>query len=212
MSLNKYKVNITAKDEQREMVNYYNDNYEKIGTISREEGIEKNLLLEAVQVWVINPHTKQVLMQKRSKNKENDSNMIDVSASGHVKSNETPLQAILRETSEEIGVKPEELITTLKEIMTVEEDFSKLGRKGRYFIHEYVAYLEHPLSYYKRQEDEVEELFFMKYEEVKQKVRNRDKNIRIPYNKETNELFYKIDENLYNLDKRRKGELQCEEK
>ena len=180
MSLNKYKVNITAKDEQREMVNYYNDNYEKIGTISREEGIEKNLLLEAVQVWVINPHTKQVLMQKRSKNKENDSNMIDVSASGHVKSNETPLQAILRETSEEIGVKPEELITTLKEIMTVEEDFSKLGRKGRYFIHEYVAYLEHPLSYYKRQEDEVEELFFMKYEEVKQKVRNRDKNIRIP--------------------------------
>lgn len=212
MSLNEYKVNIIAKDEQKEMVNYYNDNYEKIGTISREEGIEKNLLLEAVQVWVINPHTKQVLMQKRSKNKENDSNMIDVSASGHVKSNETPLQAILRETSEEIGVKPEELITTLKEIMTVEEDFSKLGRKGRYFIHEYVAYLEHPLSYYKRQEDEVEELFFMKYEEVKQKVRNRDKNIRIPYNKETNELFYKIDENLYNLDKRRKGELQCEEK
>ena len=212
MSLNEYKVNIIAKDEQKEMVNYYNDNYEKIGTISREEGIEKNLLLEAVQVWIINPHTKQVLMQKRSKNKENDSNMIDVSASGHVKSNETPLQAILRETSEEIGVKPEELITTLKEIMTVEEDFSKLGRKGRYFIHEYVAYLEHPLSYYKRQEDEVEELFFMKYEEVKQKVRNRDKNIRIPYNKETNELFYKIDENLYNLDKRRKGELQCEEK
>lgn len=212
MSLEKYKVNNIAKDEQAEMVNYYNDNYEKIGTVSREEAIARNLLLEAVQIWIINPHTKQVLMQKRSKKKENDSNMIDVSASGHVKENETPLQAILRETSEEVGVKPEELISTIKEINTFEQDFSKLGRKGRYFIHEYVAYLEHPLSYYKRQEDEVEELFFMSYEEVKQKIKNKDKNIRIPFNKETNELLCKIDENLYNLDKRRKGELQCEEK
>lgn len=214
MSLSKSKVQSNGTEEESEIVNYYNDNYEKIGTISRKEGIKQNLLLEAVQLWIINPHTKQVLMQERSKGKVNDASMIDVSSSGHVKSTETPIQAILRETFEEIGLKPEELIQKLQKIMIVECDFSKLGRKGRYFTHEYIAYLEHPLSYYTKQEEEVNKLFFMNYKEIKHKIRNKEPNIRIPYNKETEELLYKIDENLYNyeINKRKRGELECEEK
>ena len=151
MSLDKYKIQNNGTEEEIEIVNYYNDNYEKIGTISRKEGIKQNLLLEAVQLWIINPYTKQVLMQKRSHNKVNDASMVDVSSSGHVKSTETPIQAILRETFEELSLKPEELAQQLQKMMIVECDFTKLGRKGRYFTHEYVAYLEHPLSYYTKQ-------------------------------------------------------------
>lgn len=214
MSLDKYKVHNNGTEEEIEIVSYYNDNYEKIGTISRKEGIKQNLLLEAVQLWIINPYTKKVLMQERSKGKVNDASMIDVSSSGHVKSTEVPTQAILRETFEEIGLKPEELAQKLQEIMIVECDFAKLGRKGRYFTHEYVAYLEHPLSYYTKQDEEVNKLFFMDYEEVKQKIRTKEPNIRIPYNKETEELLYKIDESLYNyeINKGKRGELECEEK
>lgn len=214
MSLDKYKVQNNGTEEEIEIVNYYNDNYEKIGTISRKEGIKQNLLLEAVQLWIINPHTKQVLMQKRSNNKVNDASMMDVSSSGHVKSTETPIQAILRETFEEIGLKPEELAQQLQKMMIVECDFTKLGRKGRYFTHEYVAYLEHPLSYYTKQNEEVDELFFMNYEELKEKIRNKEQNIRIPHTKETDELLYKIDESLYNYEKNKekRGELECEEK
>ena len=214
MSLDKYKVQNNGTEEKIEIVNYYNDNYEKIGTISRKEGIKQNLLLEAVQLWIINPNTKQVLMQKRSSNKVNDASMIDVSSSGHVKSTETPMQAILRESAEEIGIKPEELVQELKKIMIVECDFAKLGRKGRYFTHEYVAYLDNPLSYYTKQNEEVEKLFFMSYEELKERIRNNEPNVRIPHNKETEELLQKIDESLYNyeINKRKKGELECEEK
>lgn len=214
MSLDKYKVQNNGTEEEIEIVNYYNDNYEKIGTISRKEGIKQNLLLEAVQLWIINPHTKQVLMQKRSSHKVNDASMMDVSSSGHVKSTETPTQAILRETFEEIGLKPEELAQQLQKMMIVECDFTKLGRKGRYFTHEYVAYLEHPLSYYTKQNEEVDKLFFMNYEELKEKIRNKEPNIRIPHNKETDELLYKIDESLYNyeINKRKRGELECEER
>lgn len=214
MSLDKYKVQNNGTEEEIEIVNYYNDNYEKIGTISRKEGIKQNLLLEAVQLWIINPHTKQVLMQKRSHNKVNDASMVDVSSSGHVKSTETPIQAILRETFEELSLKPEELAQQLQKMMIVECDFTKLGRKGRYFTHEYVAYLEHPLSYYTKQNEEVDELFFMNYEELKEKIRNKEQNIRIPHTKETDELLYKIDESLYNYEKNKgkRGELECEEK
>lgn len=77
MSYNKEKTNT----EEKEIINYYNDEYKKIGTISRQEGVKQNLLLEAVQLWIIHPETKQVLMQVRAKEKENDSNMIDVSCS-----------------------------------------------------------------------------------------------------------------------------------
>ena len=214
MSLDKYKVQNNGTEEEIEIVNYYNDNYEKIGTISRKEGIKQNLLLEAVQLWIINPHTKQVLMQKRSHNKVNDASMVDVSSSGHVKSTETPIQAILRETFEEISLKPEELAQQLQKMMIVECDFAKLGRKGRYFTHEYVAYLEYPLSYYTKQNEEVDKLFFMNYEELKEKIKNKEQNIRIPHTKETDELLYKIDESLYNYEKNKgkRGELECEEK
>ncbi len=214
MSLDKYKVQNNGTEEEIEIVNYYNDNYEKIGTISRKEGIKQNLLLEAVQLWIINPYTKQVLMQKRSHNKVNDASMVDVSSSGHVKSTETPIQAILRETFEELSLKPEELAQQLQKMMIVECDFTKLGRKGRYFTHEYVAYLEHPLSYYTKQNEEVDKLFFMNYEELKEKIRNKEQNIRIPHTKETDELLYKIDESLYNYEKNKgkRGELECEEK
>ena len=212
MSFKKYEIKNDANDEENEIVNYYNDDYEKIGTISRKEGIKKNYLLEAVQLWLINPKTKQVLMQKRAAKKQNDANMIDVSSSGHVMSSETPMQAILRETYEEIGLKPEELALTLQKLAIVEVNFSKLGRQGRYFTHEYIAYVDKPISYYKKQDIEVDELFFMDYEQVKEKIRNQDKDMRIPFNKETQELLYKIDESIYNIDKRKKGEKECQEK
>lgn len=195
--------------EKQELLNYYDENHNKIGVINREEGIKQNLLLEAVQIWIINPKNQKVLMQKRSREKETDTFMIDVSTSGHVKENESPTQAILREVSEEIGIKPEELYEKIQELMTVETDFTKLGRQGRYFIHEYIAYVEHPLSYYTKQDEEVSEIFFMDYEEVKQRIRNKEKNIRIPYNEQTEELFSKIDEKLLSKEKTNEKENNC---
>lgn len=82
--MNNFKNRIRLNSTEDEIVNYYDKNGNKIGTVEREEGIEKGLLLKAVQIWIINPETKQVLMQERSHKKVNDPGMIDVSASGHV--------------------------------------------------------------------------------------------------------------------------------
>ena len=200
MSLENYRVQLTK--DKSEQLNYFNDNYEKIGTTSREQGIQQGLLLEAVQLWVVNPKTKQVLMQRRSKEKGNDPNMIDVSVSGHVKANETKTQAMIREAREEIGTSIEDLAGKMQYIMEVEIDLAKLQRKGRYLVHEFVVYLDYPLSYYKKQDDEVDKLFFMRYEEVKSRIRHQDSRMRIPYNKQTEELLYKLDENIYNKNKK----------
>ena len=185
----------------KEELNYLDEQENKIGTVEREEGINKNLLLEAVQIWIINPYTNQVLMQRRSYDKGNDAGMIDVSASGHVHSNETPMQAMIREGKEELGEEAfETLIGKIKKLLDFEIDFTKEGRKGKYLAHEYIAYSKMPLDKYKKQDEEVEELFFMDYEEVKKLIRNKNKEMRIPYNSDIEELLQILDNEIYNKD------------
>ena len=186
----------------KEELNYLNEQGKKIGTVEREEGINKNLLLEAVQIWIINPYTNQVLMQRRSYDKGNDPGMIDVSASGHVHSNETPMQAMIREGKEELGEEAfETLIGKIEKILDFEIDFTKEGRKGKYLAHEYIAYSKLSLDKYKKQDEEVEELFFMDYEEVKRLIRNKNKEMRIPYNSDIEELLQILDNEIYNKHK-----------
>ena len=198
-----------TSDEENEILDYYDENLEKLGTISRKKGIDKKLLLESVQLWIINPKSNQVLMQKRSINRKNDAGKIDVSTSGHVKSGETPIHAMLREAEEEIGIRPEDLGSILKNLGIEMVDLTKVGRKGNYFVHEYMAYMDKPLNYFKFDENEIEKLFFMDYEKVKQTIRNNDKKIRIPSGNEIEKIFAKIDEILYYKGEK---EEQCEEK
>ena len=79
---------------EKESLIVYSGANQPIGIENREDAIKKGLLVEGVQLWIINPDTNQVLMQRRSKNKKNNPGKIDVSVSGHVKSTETPTQAI----------------------------------------------------------------------------------------------------------------------
>ena len=188
-------------EEEKEIINCVDEKGNIIGSVEREEGINKGLLLQAVQLWIINPKTNEVLMQKRAKEKGNDANMIDVSTSGHVRKNELPIQAILREAFEEIGIIPTKLYFKLQDLMQTEIDFSKIGRKGRYIINHYLAYLDYPIEYYKKQDEEVDELFFMDYETLKNEIRNKNPEIRIPYIDKTEELFKKIDEKINELNK-----------
>lgn len=200
----KNRIKNTAKDEE---LNYYDENGKKLGIINRHQAIEQGLLIESAQIWIINPKTKEVLMQKRSKNKQNDPGMIDVSASGHVKPEETPMQAIIREGKEEVGKKAfEKLIPTIKKLIGFEIDFSKEGRKGRYINYEYIAFSTAELEEYEKQDEEVEKLFFMNYYNVKKLIENKDKNIRIPYNKITKKVFELIEQELENIDKEKTRE------
>lgn len=63
---------------------------------------KKGLWHKAVAVFIINSK-KQVLLQKRSKNKKMWPDMWDISAGGHVLAGEFGFQAIIREIKEELG-------------------------------------------------------------------------------------------------------------
>lgn len=194
MGLEKYKI---SRGSQEESLTFYNEQNEPIGIVNREEGINRGLLLEGVQLWIINPETNQVLMQRRSRNKQNNPNKIDVSVSAHVDPDETATQAMLREAGEEIGLTDSEyLYNNMQKFAENKINLADYGRQGRYIMHFYLAFLNNPLESYTKQDSEVEELFFMDYEEVKRRVRSDDQEMLMPKSDEAEKLFSALDEKI----------------
>jgi isopentenyl-diphosphate Delta-isomerase len=72
----------------------------------------------AAHIWII-AGDGRILLQRRSPRKENNPNLWDVSAAGHLSAGESAVEAAVRETHEELGLKvaPDELrfVATLKE-------------------------------------------------------------------------------------------------
>ena len=194
MGLEKYKI---SRGNQEESLTFYNEQNEPIGIVNREEGINRGLLLEGVQLWIINPETNQVLMQRRSRNKQNNPNKIDVSVSAHVDPDETATQAMLREAREEIGLTDSEyLYNNMQKFAENKINLTDYGRQGRYIMHFYLAFLDNSLESYTKQDSEVEELFFMDYEEVKRRVRCDDPEMLMPKSDEAEKLFSALDEKI----------------
>jgi len=194
MGLEKYKI---SRENQEESLTFYNEQNEPIGIVNREEGINRGLLLEGVQLWIINPETKQVLMQRRSRNKQNNPNKIDVSVSAHVEPNETATQAMLREAREEIGLTDSEyLYNNMQKFAENKINLTDYGRQGRYIMHFYLAFLNNSLESYTKQDSEVEELFFMDYDEVKRRVKNNDPEMLMPKSEEAEKIFSALDEKI----------------
>lgn len=184
---------------EKENLTIYNEANQPIGTVSREEAIKRGLLVEGVQLWIINPETNQVLMQKRSRYKKNNPGKIDVSVSGHVKSTETPMQAILREAREEIGFADSQLLCgKMQKFAQSQIDLRKYGRQGNYSMTFFLAFLSNSLDTYVKNDEEVDKLFFMDYEELKRRVRENDSEMLIPKSEKTETIFSILDEKIKN--------------
>ncbi len=82
-------------------------------TVSREEAHKIGILHRTAHVWVIRIEDgrTEVLLQKRSDEKDSFPGMYDTSSAGHIPAGEEPLLSALRELSEELSIKavPEQL-------------------------------------------------------------------------------------------------------
>ena len=88
--------------ESTEMLTVYDQNLNPIGTRTREYVHNNGLLHQTVRLWYIQDN--QIWFQKRSESKKLFPGRLDLAATGHIDPRETPLQAVIRETKEEIGI------------------------------------------------------------------------------------------------------------
>ena len=83
------------------------------GIISRDEAHQKGTLHRTAHVWLVKkkPTGYDILLQKRSEEKDSYPGMYDTSSAGHISAGEEPLPSALRELKEELGLtaSPDEL-------------------------------------------------------------------------------------------------------
>lgn len=87
-----------------EVLEIFNDNFESIGQSTYKEVHSNGYWHQVIHCWIIDSLNHSILYQKRSPNKIIYPNMLDVSAAGHCRFNESPLETVTRETFEELGI------------------------------------------------------------------------------------------------------------
>ena len=135
-------------------------------SIAHAEGIRHR----TAHLWIIrrkNGRT-EILLQKRSRNKDSFPGKFDTSSAGHIQAGDEPLESALRELKEELGIHavPEDLQFAGKFPISFAKEFH-----GKMFRDEEIAFVyiyDHPVEIDRLtlQKEEVEEVQWFDLEEV----------------------------------------------
>lgn len=79
-------------------------------TVTRAKAHAEGIPHRTAHIWIVRKKddTYQVLLQKRSAEKESFPSMYDTSSAGHIQAGDEPLESAQRELFEELGIKAEE--------------------------------------------------------------------------------------------------------
>ncbi len=145
-----------------------------------------------VDLWILNSKG-ELLIQKRSPNKENWPNAWDIGSAGHISAGENSLTTAMREANEELG-----LMFTQKDfeyLFTVTE--RNILNNGTYinnsFADVYLVRIDLDLAKLQLQKTEVSEARWMPYENLKNVI--GDKSF-VPHPEEYARLFDEIRKRL----------------
>ncbi len=136
-----------------EMFDVVDEGDNVIATRPRSEVHEKNLLHRAVHILVFNRQG-ELLLQKRSAWKDREPSKWDSSAAGHLEPGESYQAGAIRETDEELGIRPK--LTPLGKIRAC-------SNTGQEFVEVFTAGHEGPLVL---PPSEIEDALFLPLEEI----------------------------------------------
>ncbi len=163
-----------------------NENGEPTGkTVSREKAHRDGILHRTTHVWLVRDDREgryQILLQKRSREKDSFPGLYDTSSAGHIPAGDEPKVSALRELKEELG------ITATAEQLAFAGSFRIQYEKvfhGRLFrdneFAEVYVYTE-PVEAEKciLQESEVEEVRWFDLEEVREELDRSSERFCVP--------------------------------
>ena len=130
---------------------------------------------KAVHIWVVNDKD-EILLQKRSPNKDSHPNMWDISSAGHLTAGDNSLSGAIREIKEELG------IDILPSQLTLIGTRKSTSRPSAMFINNefndvYLLRLSLDINKIFIQEDEVSEVKYIPIDKFRNMIKNKDKNL-----------------------------------
>ncbi len=168
---------------------YTDDNETKIGVADRNVVHYYELWHREIACWIINDKN-EVLLQRRSANKKQQPNMLAVTA-GHIDLQESPIEATMREVTEEIGINDVE-----------EKDFIYLGtfkannKNNYHYKYVYLLRTNKKLENLKMQESEVSELLYVSLDKLKEMISSSNNELTFAKHYYTPIILNKIEELL----------------
>ena len=149
-------------------------------SIAHRDGI----LHRTAHVWIVreNEGRIQILLQKRSMEKESFPGLYDTSSAGHIPSGSEPLPSALRELNEELGVaaEPGDLAFAGKFRIKYEKEFHGKPFRDNEVTWVYVYREPVDISSLTLQESEVDEVRWFDPEEVRTEIRTSRERFCVP--------------------------------
>lgn len=149
---------------------------------------KKGYFHATVHIWLFTSNG-ELLIQKRNPDKDAFPNLWDVSVAGHIEFEEKPIEAALREASEEIGLELQ--VASLKFIGSHREKH----RHHSNFIdnelhHIYISELTQPLTSLKLQQEEVSKVKLIPLKKIQEKISKKDSRF-VPHYKSYYDFVFK---------------------
>lgn len=170
-----------------EMIDILDEYGNAIGEVQDRNIVHQiGLWHKVVYIWIINSRD-ELLIQKRSPNKDKDPNLWTISAYGHLSAGDSSKDGALRELYEELGIHI--LEEELKYLFTVKQH--KVHREDyidNEIIDVYLVKKDINLKDLTIQKEEVSEIKLIPYNELKNKVINKDNSI-VEHTEMYNKLF-----------------------
>ncbi len=178
--------------DKEEILRIYDENHNYLGKSEKRSVVHENRLFHnEIALWILDTENKKVLLQKRSPNKKQNPNKYALCA-GHVVGDETIEEALVKEAKEEIGV---DLNLYDYKPLTI---IKRTEPKNYCFSYHFYIKLNLPIEAFVIQEEELSEVKYVDYEELKSLVKNNDESVVFKWNEAYKQVFAKLDEIFYN--------------
>lgn len=179
-------------NQELELLDVFDEeNQKKVGIAERGVVHYYNLWHREIACWIINEKN-EILLQRRSKNKKQYPNMLAVTT-GHIGLGETPIEALLREVSEEIG------INDAKEENFIHLETFRAGNLNNYhYKYVYLLKTNKQLEEFTMQKSEVSELLYVSFDKLKEMIALPNSELTFAKHFYTPIILKKIEELLLN--------------
>ena len=159
------------KDEPVDILDERGDKTGKV--LMKKVAHDKGLWHSIVHLWIYNSKG-EILLQKRSPDKIVHPNVWDVSVGGHVVAGESLMDAVLKESNEELGLTIPRADIIFFERVKFEIEMPG-GWWNRIFIWSYTAPLEIEASKIKFQEEEITEMRWIEIKDLEKELKGPKK-------------------------------------
>lgn len=150
-----------------EYLDIYDEEGKKIGVKPRQDVHKDGDWHKVAYVFVVNDKG-EVILQRRSKEKESAPNKWEVSASGHLSAGDTDIEGAIRELEEELGIKATE--DELQYLFTIKEQRFKTDRKTSHISIIYILFKNIDIQDLVLQKEEVSDAKYVYYKDLEKMI------------------------------------------